>query len=599
MFLICSNFTFSFVLFVLMFRYAPIALNIINYDCPEDYQRLSALQGLELIFTNVSHPEEHGSSISSGGNKNFSYIYALFGIDNRNSTHSTSLKSSSSSDHHHHHSSIHQQKEAIVAIRSLSSFNEMLLDVRNSSYCSFPLGKGGDIDGDAADEELIMKYISGEAAILTSLQGEGNKTDKDSEEMSVLTASMDDMSTSFKQNKRRYARKSIVTASLQLLSEVGPSLLRLSSTDYKITFVGHGYGGAIAALACAIYRSVMSSVASSASITAITFGCIPFIDDNSSERMKSFVLSVVLHDDVISRLSIQSCKRLVRELLLFRSKIFRSGKQSWSDVIEKSWQLSSSLSSLIPWKKNTATIEEAQHSQEKTERKIEETNIHKTEEEAGRKENLQQKELLLTITSLDDDNEALLVDHYEDNLKHPAIYLSGRILHLYFFRGQYHTSFIEKDHDELLLKIPCQSHLLQDHKCSSYMKALIELRSNSLKSSSSVNSTASSVIVAPPKWQSFDETTVCSCCNQRFSWFTNVIAEEKESETISMNPQMSPHHNSSSSHQQYLQRYNCRHCGKVVCDNCSNNYHSILKYGMIFPRRICDRCYLSGEYAMG
>ena len=75
----------------------------------------------------------------------------------------------------------------------------------------------------------------------------------------------------------------------------------------------------------------------------------------------------------------------------------------------------------------------------------------------------------------------------------------------------------------------------------------------------------------PPRWSAFDEADVCMCCYSDFTWACTSHSEA----------------------QQALQRKNCYHCGALVCPECSRTERSAPEMGVIFPRRMCDRCSLN------
>ena len=79
----------------------------------------------------------------------------------------------------------------------------------------------------------------------------------------------------------------------------------------------------------------------------------------------------------------------------------------------------------------------------------------------------------------------------------------------------------------------------------------------------------------PPYWQPFNSSSTCACCKNRFTWHSTFRGEAQE----------------------YRERYNCRHCGALVCGPCSTQKRAIPKFGLIFPKRICDKCVLKGDYA--
>ncbi|KAE9342319.1 hypothetical protein PR003_g9534 [Phytophthora rubi] len=48
---------------------------------------------------------------------------------------------------------------------------------------------------------------------------------------------------------------------------------------------------------------------------------------------------------------------------------------------------------------------------------------------------------------------------------------------------------------------------------------------------------------------------------------------------------------SSSEAQQNRDQHNCRRCGVLVCEGCSEKFKSIPEFGINVPVRVCDRCY--------
>jgi hypothetical protein len=82
------------------------------------------------------------------------------------------------------------------------------------------------------------------------------------------------------------------------LSEIGPCLSVLAEKGYSVRVVGHSLGGAVAALVTYMLRAIDLD-----NIHCYAYGVPPFVDDVTADEMKSFVTSVVLHDDFIARVT--------------------------------------------------------------------------------------------------------------------------------------------------------------------------------------------------------------------------------------------------------------------------------------------------------
>ena len=101
-----------------------------------------------------------------------------------------------------------------------------------------------------------------------------------------------------------YACGGMVRAAMYVLKEVGPALRRLHAAGYQVTMVGHSLGGAVAALLTLLLEGCIPS------IRCITYGCPSCVDSLTADLMLKSrrVLSVVLRDDVICRITPQSIR---------------------------------------------------------------------------------------------------------------------------------------------------------------------------------------------------------------------------------------------------------------------------------------------------
>merc|ERR1739848_91579 len=76
-----------------------------------------------------------------------------------------------------------------------------------------------------------------------------------------------------------------------------------------------------------------------------------------------------------------------------------------------------------------------------------------------------------------------------------------------------------------------------------------------------------------PRWESFEQRRLCTCCNADCNW-AYVLQSEP---------------------QRMLARHNCFACGRVTCDGCSQNRQALPHIGFTSLVRTCDRCYFSTD----
>ena len=73
----------------------------------------------------------------------------------------------------------------------------------------------------------------------------------------------------------------------------------------------------------------------------------------------------------------------------------------------------------------------------------------------------------------------------------------------------------------------------------------------------------------PPAWTPYDGSALCACCRFPFTWHSTFKGEAQE----------------------YRERYNCRHCGGLICGPCSTKRRAIPRLGLMQPSRVCDKCF--------
>ena len=87
----------------------------------------------------------------------------------------------------------------------------------------------------------------------------------------------------------------------------------------------------------------------------------------------------------------------------------------------------------------------------------------------------------------------------------PELWLPGRILHLYTYRGQYRISRVDRTYTSLRT-IEVQGNMFSDHTSNDIFDALLEARA------------VYNAPAQPPVWQAYDRTDRCACCKSTFTW---------------------------------------------------------------------------------
>lgn len=349
---------------MLHFRFAPLALNIIYEENPVDCQRLAKLQGVcnlsfsvlvsvcsvlfcycarfilhcnkniipvhvpvscfvinyifsfvpagwDTIFTNsesdlapeqpcytlfgASFPPEERTSTKTSQNTNVH--------SNANSKEAGSEKTHTGARSHPSTEQIPLQRpavlEAVLVIRGTQTIQDVVTDIR-AAPAHFPppaseveaalRGCSAGSTGDG-NNGLTLHSESGDALSPERPYAKNNhKTNKDKWDWLAVPS------------HHTYACGGMVRSALYVLREVGPALRRLHAEGYQVTIVGHSLGGAVAALMTYMLQSAVPNV------NCVTYGCPSCVDAATSDLLKERVLSVVLHDDVISRITPQSIR---------------------------------------------------------------------------------------------------------------------------------------------------------------------------------------------------------------------------------------------------------------------------------------------------
>jgi hypothetical protein len=143
----------------------------------------------------------------------------------------------------------------------------------------------------------------------------------------------------------------MVGAATNLYREHIDSLLLLSKQGYRIRLTGHSLGGSVAVLlGVLVYRDLLD-LAGKDSFDSVdevdtplhvySYGTPSCVDLSLAEVVESFVTTVVLHDDVVPRLTPVSCRGLLKHLLHIREtwvkEHLRDDIRAFTDRAKTAW----------------------------------------------------------------------------------------------------------------------------------------------------------------------------------------------------------------------------------------------------------------------
>jgi len=276
--------------------FAPIALHFIYVEKEVDMQLLAAQQGWRLVYAYLN-PAQQDGGIPIGGEIHDRPASALF---------------------------VHQeQRIACVAVRGTSTIHDVITDIRQVPV-PFP------------DPESVSS---------------SSKSNKNGNE-SGTAGGDDEWTTVFR--GQGLAVAGMAAAAVNLYQEHVDSLLLLAKEGYQIRLVGHSLGGSVATLlGVLIYKDLVEMAErdtvdpSSANIPqkvplhVYSFGTPSCVDLPLSEAVESFVTTVVLHDDVVPRLTPTSCRGLLKHLLHIREtwvkQHFADDIRAFTDRAKLAW----------------------------------------------------------------------------------------------------------------------------------------------------------------------------------------------------------------------------------------------------------------------
>mmetsp|Transcript_4943 Transcript_4943/g.6803 ORF Transcript_4943/g.6803 Transcript_4943/m.6803 type:complete len:1165 (+) Transcript_4943:24-3518(+) len=532
-------------------RLAPLAMKIAYERRAVDCQRLARLLGWDTICSNADEspslqPEQP--------------CYALL-----------------ATAQHLLHQQPGLKREAVLAIRGTQTIQDVVTDIR----------------------AIPQDFNPSQADLLAALQGrrlprrrraqEGDceSDDEESDEESSAAirqwewlqpcgGAMDEGGAPLQQT--HYACGGMSRAAMHLLREVGPSLVKLHQAGYSLVLVGHSLGGAVAAMLThlLLLSEALTLVHPAPSLRCFTFGCPSCVDAAIADSLRKDqrVVSVVLHDDVISRITPKSIRLMMRELMFFRQQVFQHIKQDWNDVLARSltlWSPRQRVAEINPNPSpNVASFSVGLSAHLSGDAGSESS--AEGDESCGVGSSSFTVEMTirppaLTLASGGEElgGEAALVQ----DLVLLDLWIPGKILHIYSHCGQYKACTVSRTFPDLR-RIVLQSNMFDNHRGKNILDALLEV-----EAVRAAHAAAKGDHRASPRLVPFDQADTCQCCHNSFTWHSTFRGQAQE----------------------FRERYNCKYCGGLVCGPCSSNKRAMPALGFVFPRRICDGCLYKGDYS--
>lgn len=552
--------------------YAPLALDFIYAECEVDMQLLAAQQGWRLVYASLDQDQHHaddtdGTDLESNEHFSDKPASALFAHD--------------------------ELKIACLSVRGTATINDVVTDIR-AMPVPFPQQTEDDCDS--------SRYYS--------------STNSDWTPVSA---------------NKGLSLCGMAGAAMNLFRETADSVILLARNGYKIRIVGHSLGGGVAALLGVLmlkhinknYPDFFKSVAHKEDFLRVYgYGTPSCVDASLADSMRQFVTNVVLHDDVVPRLTPTSIRSLLKHLLYIRETwvkthlsddlhaITERAYQVWPTRLRGSFtmlkqkgfdsakKLKKSCKKRLHEQKGTCSIvneddDVNMNCVTKREEIIENTNddtdhgvsiegdlffdpaddpLNESDDECSATELESVNECAPfdepPMNEADDkeqSNQSLDEDH--DNSEQPQIleemplprmFIPGKIVHIYTHRGGYKAAYVPRKFQQLR-RVSLAGNMLSDHMAKSYYESLLEVKA--------IRAAKHDL----PTWVGFAEDCTCACCASLFTWASTSNTEAQAARD----------------------KHNCRACGSLVCDPCSKKRVPIPALGIPTPVRVCDRCYNS------
>jgi len=393
-------------------------------------------------------------------------------------------------------------------------------------------------------------------------------------------------------------------------------LTSLISQGYVIRCTGHSLGGGVASLLGVLIKRHLRAKGMRKNledlIRVYSFGTPSCVNEDLVREVggeevngkDSFITSVILHDDIVPRISPTSVRRLMKHLLYVKEtwvdKNFRDDVEAVADRVKKIWEPRWRNSFVVkeggaqgegkalgsgetipqpspppPVDLEQSLIDPSQFYDAEEElidsdsddsdclfNDVGESisslgNLGRVEEECG--EDMEEPVLERENSPNSPTSPVMLP---ESPL--PRMFIPGDIYHIYKHNGTYKACKVPRKFKELR-RISLSPNMVSDHSCKGYYEALLEVRS--------VRGAKSSA----PAWQPFHSASKCTACQSEFTWASTSKSEAQVARD----------------------KVNCHACGMLVCGPCSTRSVALPEFGIERERRVCDSCFFDLGFREG
>ncbi|KAL8012002.1 putative FYVE zinc finger, fungal lipase-like domain, Zinc finger, FYVE/PHD-type [Plasmopara halstedii] len=363
-----------------------------------------------------------------------------------------------------------------------------------------------------------------------------------------------------------FAHNGMLKAVMWIKDRIIKSLRVLHSEGYQLVFAGHSLGAGCATLLSVMLQKEFND------LECFAYAVPACVDFSMAESCENFVHSIILRDDIVPRAKASNVMKLVEELKNFKGcwrdtafedfeafkdrakTLWAPRKREWAK--EAADQRRGKLARGTDSKDTLLLAEKKAKESEKNEGistwTLTRTNLIDQLDKIGDKQS--EDEPSDEILKEEHQIAAVLITNLYDDPK--ELFVPGKVTHIYFYKGIYEAVHVDRKCEELS-HIPVQQNMLSDHLGRNYLSALRIVRD------------ARRAKPTLPDWTPFSTKTRCMCCDSPFTWNST----------------------SSSEAQQNRDQHNCRRCGALVCEGCSQKFRSIPEFGINVPVRVCDRCY--------
>lgn len=375
-----------------------------------------------------------------------------------------------------------------------------------------------------------------------------------------------------------FAHNGMLKSVMWIKDRIVKSLRVLHNEGYHIVFAGHSLGAGCAALLSVMLQKEFED------LECFAYAVPACVNLSVAESCNDFVHSIVLRDDIVPRAKASNVLKLVDELKNFKGcwrdtasedleafkerakTLWAPRKREWAkeaadqrkgklvnrDKLAEQKKASSPTEKLTLAEKKAKTADKGEGVSSWT---LTRTNLIDQLDKVG--DQSTEEKALEPPAETRDEEEKVIADLAKTLVEDPKeLYIPGKVTHIFFYKGIFEAVHVDRKCEELS-HIPVQQNMLSDHLGRNYLSALRIVRD------------ARRAKPALPEWVPFSTKTRCMCCDSPFTWNST----------------------SSSEAQQNRDQHNCRRCGALVCEGCSQKFKSIPEFGINVPVRVCDRCY--------